>query len=90
MFHKNKNMTPEIRKSCFKLFTIVVLPFYNRFYSKKIDSKSIKTAKNNRQNTSLHTKSWVCTWKSEFAHKSANFAQAKNRSFVDSTNKYFA
>ena len=28
--------------------------------------------------------------KSKFAHKSASFAQAKNRSFVNSTNKYFA
>ena len=32
----------------------------------------------------------VCIQKSEFAHKGASFAQAKNRSFVDSTNKYFA
>ena len=32
----------------------------------------------------------VCIQKSEFAHKSASFAQAKNRSFVNSINKYFA
>ena len=32
----------------------------------------------------------VCIQKSEFAHKGASFAQAKNRNFVDSTNKYFA
>ena len=32
----------------------------------------------------------VCTQNREIAHKSASFAQSKNRSFVNSINKYFA